>query len=141
MSRSFLVFAGIAAVGAACSSSSGNGTTMGSGGSGATTTTTTKTTMGMGGGSSSSSSSSTGTGGTGGDGGMPCSDPSNPLLTSCLDTFLTGCWAPDMSGTCTDMSGVVTWSDGSKYVSQGAMAGLYAPGGSTPCIAMTVSGS
>ena len=50
--------------------------------------------------------------------------------------FLAGCYAPDTSGTCTDMNGVVSWSDGSKYVTQGAMAGLYGPGDTAPCIAV-----
>jgi hypothetical protein len=136
MSRSFLFFAGVALVCAACSSPS---STTGSGGAGATTTTTTtKTATGTGG---SSSSSSTGTGGTGGDAGATCSDPTNPLLTSCLVPFLAGCWAPDMSGTCTDMNGVLTWSDGSKYVSKGTGTGLYAPGDTSPCVSMVISGS
>jgi hypothetical protein len=137
MSRPFLLaLAGIAAACAACSSSPGNGASAGSGGSRATTSAhgTTTITSGTGGGSSS------GTGSTGGaDAGAACSDPSNPMLTSCIVPFLAGCWAPDLSGTCTDTSGVVSWSDGFRYVSQGAMAGLYAPGSTTPCITMSVA--
>ncbi len=60
------------------------------------------------------------------------------MFGSCIVPFLAGCWAPDMSGTCTDQNGVVAWSDGSKYVSQGAMPGLYGPGETTPCISMVL---
>jgi hypothetical protein len=136
MSRPFLALAGIAAACAACSSSPGSGASTGSGGSGATTSTHTTVTIptGTGGGSSSSGSG-------GADAGAACSDPNNPLLTSCIVPFLAGCWAPDLSGTCTDTSGVVSWSDGSRYVSQGAMTGLYAPGQTAPCITMTIAGS
>lgn len=147
MSRSFLAFAGVAAVCLACSSSPSNGTTGGAGGAGAATTTTSHTATATGGTTSSSSttattstsstSSATGTMDAGGE----CSDPNNPMLTSCIVPFLAGCWAPDLTGTCTDMNGVVSWSDGSKYVSQGSMTGLYAPGDTTPCVAMTISGT
>jgi hypothetical protein len=128
MSRSHLVLLGIAAACAAACSSSVSG---GHGGSGGTATTTTST-----------SSSTTETG----DAGLPdssneCLDSQNPLLTSCLVPFLTGCWAPDLSGTCSDQGGVLTWSDGYKYVHQGSMTGLYTPGTTTPCIAMTISGT
>jgi hypothetical protein len=136
MSRSFFFALAVAAACAACSSSpSTNGTTAGTGGGSTSTKTAT-------GGGSASSSSSAGTGGSsgtgGGDAGAPCSDPSNPLLTSCIVPFLEGCWAPDTSGTCTDMSGTVAWSDGSKYVTQGSMPGLYGPGDTTPCISITL---
>jgi hypothetical protein len=59
------------------------------------------------------------------------------MFGSCVVPFLSGCYAPNLAGTCTDVSGVVAWSDGSKYVTQGAMPGLYAPGDAAPCIAMT----
>jgi hypothetical protein len=85
--------------------------------------------------STSSSSSTTGAGTGGGDAGT-CSDPRNPLFRSCIVPFLAGCWAPDLAGTCTDANGVVAWSDGSKYVSQGSAPGLYAAGDTAPCIAM-----
>jgi hypothetical protein len=58
------------------------------------------------------------------------------MFGSCVVAFLAGCWAPDLSGTCTDGNGVTAWSDGSRYVTQGSMPGIYAPGAATPCIAM-----
>jgi hypothetical protein len=138
MSRSFFfVLAAVAVACAACSSSpSTHGTTTGTGGG-------TSTKPATGGGTASSSAGTgghTGTGGSGtggSDGGANCSDPTNPLFTSCLVSFLAGCWAPDTSGMCTDMNGTVAWSDGSKYVTQGSMPGLYGPGATTPCISIT----
>jgi hypothetical protein len=140
MSRSFyFALATVVACGACSSSPSTNGTTTGTGGG-------TNTKPATGGGTASSSSAGTGghtgtggagTGGSSNDGGAQCSDPTNPLFTSCIVTFLAGCWAPDLSGTCTDMNGTVAWSDGSKYVTQGAMPGLYGPGETTPCISIT----
>jgi hypothetical protein len=144
MNRSLLIAASIAVVCAACSSSTDHSTT-GSGGS-TSTASSAKAASSTGSEATSSSSTTTGTGGSmgsgpgtgGGDGGLDCSDPTNPMFNSCVGTFLAGCWAPDMSGTCTDMNGTTTWSDGSKYVAEGAMAGLYAPGETTPCIALVL---
>jgi hypothetical protein len=63
------------------------------------------------------------------------------MFGSCVETFLAGCWAPDLSGTCTDENGVVSWSDGSKYVTTGNGTGIYGPGDTQPCIAMTFDSS
>jgi hypothetical protein len=147
MNRSFPATVGIFALCAACSSSSSptSGSSTGSGGTPTTTTTTTgtggagTTTTTTGTGGAGTTTTTTGTGGA--DAGSACSDPTNPALTSCIVGFLAGCWAPDLSGTCTSTGSVVSWSDGSKYVSQGAMPGLYAPGDTTPCIAMTLGTS
>jgi hypothetical protein len=135
MSRSWFLFAVIAATCAACGSSTGptgtgGGTSTGSGGKGSSTSSSSSSTS-----SSSTSSSSSSSGAT------SCPDPSNPLFGSCLTTFLAGCWMPDTSGTCTNANGTTTWADGSKYVTTGAMPGLYGPGDTTPCISMVISGS
>jgi hypothetical protein len=144
MSRSWFVLVGIAALGTACSSSVIDGSST-SGSGGAETSSTTATTGAGASGpvssstsssSAASSSSSTSGAGTGGGDAGTCSDPSNPMFGSCIVPFLKGCWAPDLAGTCTDTNGVVAWSDGSKYVSQGSAPGLYAPGDTAPCIAM-----
>jgi len=65
-----------------------------------------------------------------------CDDAANPLFGSCLDAFFSGCFEPDLSGSCTSDSDSVSWSDGSKAVSSGAAAGIYAPGSSDPCITL-----
>jgi hypothetical protein len=139
MSRSHLALLGIAALYAAGCSGSISGGSGGSGGTATTTTTTASTTKSVTATSESTSSSTTETGT--GDAGDECQDPQNPLLTSCIVPFLAGCWAPDLSGTCSDQSGVLAWSDGYKYVHSGTMTGLYAPGATTPCITMVISGS
>lgn len=79
-----------------------------------------------------------GEGGAGGGGGAApsCPDPTNPLFGSCTEAFLLGCFEPDLSGSCTDMDGTVSWSDGSKYVTSGNQPGLYGPGDAVPCIAV-----
>jgi hypothetical protein len=88
-----------------------------------------------------------GSGGTGGavDGGAGsagssnlCPDPANPLFASCIEDFLAGCYEPDLSGSCSEENGVISWADGSKYVTSGDMAGLYGPGDSAPCISVVV---
>lgn len=121
MSRSCAFLAASLLACAACSSSSGTGGSTGGSGGAMTST---------------PASSTAGTGG--GDAGA-CNDPYNPMFGSCVVPFLAGCWAPDLSGTCTDTGGVVSWSDGSKYVTQGSMTGLYAPGDATPCISMVIA--
>jgi len=69
-----------------------------------------------------------------------CDDTANPLFGSCVDTFLTGCFEPDRSGTCTDSAGVIQWSDGSTYVQPGQhgteLPGFYRPGETSPCIGL-----
>jgi len=65
---------------------------------------------------------------------LDCNDHDNPLFGSCIDDFFDGCYEPDVSGTCSTEAGSVTWSDGSKLVRSGAMAGLYAAGEDQPCI-------
>jgi hypothetical protein len=73
---------------------------------------------------------------------VSCQDPQNPLYGSCLDDLLSGCYAPDLSGTCASQNGTVTWSDGSKLVPSGADAGLYSAGSQTPCVNLALmSGS
>ncbi len=86
------------------------------------------------------SSNDGGSSGSGGSAGAAaCIDSTNPMFGSCVEAFIAGCWAPDLSGTCTDDSGTVSWSDGSKYQTQGNMSGMYGPGDTSPCIAMTFS--
>ena len=57
----------------------------------------------------------------------------NPLAKSCFLAFMTGCWAPDMTGKCTDTGLTLTWSDGHKLVRSGAKPGFYRPGDTNPC--------
>jgi hypothetical protein len=45
---------------------------------------------------------------------------------------------PDLSGMCQSSNGTTTWADGYKYVTAGAMPGIYAPGQTTPCISLVV---
>ncbi len=59
--------------------------------------------------------------------------PGNPLAKSCFTEFMNGCWAPDMTGKCTDTGLTLTWSDGHKLVRAGAGPGFYKPGQPTPC--------
>jgi hypothetical protein len=68
------------------------------------------------------------------DTGPNCDNPDNPMFGSCLDQFLAGCYEPDVSGTCTEDNGSISWSDGSKLVRSGAMASLYRAGSDQPCI-------
>jgi hypothetical protein len=109
----------------ATSSSSGGGGSGGGGGAGASSSNVAS--------SSSAASSSSG-------GGLTCPEPGNPLFGSCIDLFLKGCFEPDLTGTCTDMNGTITWSDGSKYVTQGMNTGLYGPGDQMPCISTVFAG-
>jgi hypothetical protein len=60
------------------------------------------------------------------------------MFGSCAETFLASCYKPDTSGTCTDQNNVVSWSDGSKYISAGPGAGMYGPGDTTACITIAV---
>ncbi len=60
------------------------------------------------------------------------------MFGSCAEKFLTSCYKPDTSGTCTDQNDTTTWSDGHKYVRSGSMPGMYSPGSSTPCITIDV---
>jgi hypothetical protein len=111
------------ASGGAAGSSSGGSAGSSSGGSAGSSN---------GGGSAGSSA-----GGSGGAG--SCTDANNPMFGSCIESFVRSCYAPDLSGTCTDNNGTVAWSDGSKYVSNGNGAGMYGPGDTTPCIDVTVA--
>ena len=70
-----------------------------------------------------------------------CPDAANPVFGSCLETLLSGCFAPDRSGTCTSDGGVIRWSDGSTVTIAGPEAGLRGPGNSPPCITIAMQGS
>ena len=59
----------------------------------------------------------------------------NPLENSCFKAFMTGCWAPDMTGKCTDTGLQLSWSDGHKVIRSGAKPGFYRPGDKDPCFA------
>jgi len=68
-----------------------------------------------------------------------CDDQDNPLFGSCLAQFLTGCYEPDSSGTCTaGDDGSLSWSDGSKIVRSGATVGLYRADSDEACITGTL---
>ncbi len=88
---------------------------------------------GQGGGATSTGAGGTSATGTGGAGAGTCGlfDGS-----TCVG-FIDGCWAPDLSGTCTDGATELSWSDGHKIVRVGAGPGLYGPGDTTPCVAVT----
>lgn len=120
--------------GAAGSGTGGSGGSAGStsGGSGGQT-------GGAGGsaGSATGGASGSGTGGTAG-GAPTCADSSNPMFGSCIEQLLSGCYAPDTTGTCTEADGTTSWSDGSKFVATGPDAGMYAPGATDPCIGIVV---
>jgi hypothetical protein len=120
----------------ACSSDSGGG----SGGSTATggTTSTGGTTATGGTTSTGGSAGSTSTGGSGGSG---ASCPTGLFDGTSCTGFLDGCWAPDTSGTCSDTGTQLTWTDGHKIERIGASAGLYGPGGNTPCISLAFDGT
>ena len=108
------------------------GSSGGSGGSG-----------GTGGGSGGTGGSSAGSGGSaagGSAGAGSCEDAQNPMFGSCIESFLAGCWAPDLSGTCSSENGATTWSDGSKYDPQGSNPGMYGPGDAEPCIGIETDG-
>ncbi len=148
MKRSWFVLAGLVVVGGACSSS-GKSASSGTGGEGPAAS---SSSSGSGGGSAASTAASSAAstaassgsaGGSGGAGGSaPCPDPTNPLFGSCIPAFIAGCFAPVTSqATCTDMNGVVAWSDGYKYVTSGSMPGLYGPGDTAPCIPVVISGA
>ena len=70
---------------------------------------------------------------------LNCDDKTNPLFGSCLDDILTGCWAPDLTGSCTSENGNTSWSDGSKIVGNGAALGFYAAGSDAACIDLSVT--
>lgn len=95
-----------------------------------------------GGGGAAASAGSSGSAGAGGSAGATssCVDASNPMFGSCAQTFLASCYQPDTSGTCTDQNDTVSWSDGHKYISSGANAGMYGPGDTTPCVTIVVQG-
>jgi hypothetical protein len=67
-----------------------------------------------------------------------CTNVENPVLGSCIDAFLDGCYTPDVSGTCTNTDGDIVWSDGSRFLGSGTSPGLYGPGDETPCITLGV---
>jgi hypothetical protein len=54
---------------------------------------------------------------------LVCPEAGNPLFGSCLEHLLSGCYAPDRSGTCTSDDGVIRWSDGSTVTIAGPEAG------------------
>ncbi|MCA9645691.1 MAG: hypothetical protein KC492_33600 [Myxococcales bacterium] len=81
-----------------------------------------------------------GTGAGGSAGAGVCEDAQNPMFGSCIETFLMGCWAPDLSGTCSSANGATSWSDGSKYDPQGTMPGMYGPADTEPCVGIQVNG-
>lgn len=115
--------------GSSAGSSSGGSAGSSSGGSAGTSS----------GGSAGSSSGGTPSGGSGGGAGAAsCGDASNPMFGSCTEAFLASCFAPDLSGTCTSADGTTTWEDGSRYITQGAMPGMYGPGDATPCISIVI---
>lgn len=62
------------------------------------------------------------------------------MFGSCIESFLMGCWAPDLSGTCSSDNGATTWSDGSKYDPQGSNPGMSGPGDTEPCIGIQIDG-
>jgi len=74
-----------------------------------------------------------------------CTGTGNPLFGSCVDDFLTGCYQPDRSGTCTSEAGVIRWSDGSTYVqpqpNAAAAPGFYRPGDAAPCVGLVSDSS
>ena len=63
-----------------------------------------------------------------------CDDQDNPLFGSCLEQFLAGCYEPDLTGTCTESDGSVTWSDGSRVTRDGSITNVYRAGRDEPCI-------
>ncbi len=65
-----------------------------------------------------------------------CDDAENPLFGSCVDTFLSGCYEPDLSAACQVESGNLSFADGSRIVQQGADPGFYAAGEAEPCITL-----
>lgn len=85
-----------------------------------------------------------GVGGVGGTGGISmgdeCADSENPMFGSCVESFIAGCYAPDLSGTCSSEDGVTQWSDGHRYDISGDAPGLYGPEDSEPCIAINIEG-
>jgi hypothetical protein len=68
-----------------------------------------------------------------------CDDQTNPLFGSCLEQLLSGCYEPDLSGTCSSANGNVSWSDGSKIIGNGAGLGFYSAGSDTTCIGLSPS--
>jgi hypothetical protein len=68
---------------------------------------------------------------------LSCSNQDNPLFGSCLDTILEGCYEPDRSGSCEAEGGVVSWSDGSRFVNA-ADGGFFGPDDEEPCIGLTI---
>ena len=85
-----------------------------------------------------SGNDSEGTGGVGGTQNASCGAADNPLFGSCIETFLAGCYAPDLGGMCTQADGVTEWSDGHRYdLSEGG--GMFSPESDEPCITVEVS--
>jgi hypothetical protein len=70
---------------------------------------------------------------------IDCANPDNPLLGSCLQQLLVGCYEPDVSASCSvSDDGVLTWPDGSKIVVSDDRQDLYGPGDTEPCISVQV---
>ena len=69
-----------------------------------------------------------------------CTNEENPVLGSCMDELLEGCYTPDVSGTCMPTDDGIVWSDGSRYVGSGTNAGFYGPGDEEPCISVGYRG-
>lgn len=112
--------------------SAGNAGTAGSGGVGGAAGSSAS-------GGSAGTGGSAGAGATGGSAGAAsCGDASNPMFGSCTEAFLASCFAPDLSGTCSSVDGTTTWEDGSRYITQGAMPGMYGPSDTTPCISVVI---
>ncbi len=72
---------------------------------------------------------------------LNCNDDANPLFGSCIDELLTGCYAPDLTGSCASKNGNVSWSDGSKIIGNGSGMGFYAAGSDKTCIDLSVTAS
>jgi hypothetical protein len=69
---------------------------------------------------------------------LSCSNRDNPLFGSCLDTILEGCYEPDRSGTCEAEGGIVSWSDGSRFVNAVEGGGFFGPSDGEPCVGLTI---
>jgi len=67
---------------------------------------------------------------------IACDNADNPLIGSCLDA-LVQCYQPNRAGTCSEDSGAVSWSDGSRVAPAGEGAGIYGAGQSEPCVSIS----
>jgi hypothetical protein len=69
---------------------------------------------------------------------ISCTNAENPLFGSCIEAMLSGCYEPDVSGTCSVEDGNLSWSDGSRFVTQGEGAGFYGSDDEEPCVGFEV---